>query len=79
MSEHGELGAEVASYCCGDIDQALSMLEDDYHGEYRSEKDFAESLFDDCYIHEIPEHLRFYIDYESFARDIFIVIIFRLK
>lgn len=26
-------------------------------------------LFDDCYAHDIPEHLRKYIDYNSFVED----------
>jgi antirestriction protein len=33
-------------------------------------RDYAEELFDDCYAHDIPEGLRGYIDYESFARDL---------
>ena len=32
-------------------------------------EDAAEELFDECYAHEIPENLRNYIDYKSFARD----------
>lgn len=32
-------------------------------------KDAAEELFDECYLYEIPEHLRNYIDYDAFARD----------
>jgi hypothetical protein len=31
--------------------------------------DAAEDLFDECYAHDIPENLRFYIDYAKFARD----------
>lgn len=29
----------------------------------------ATEFFDEVYAHEIPENLRFYIDYEAFARD----------
>ncbi|MFH1495611.1 MAG: antirestriction protein ArdA [Pseudomonadota bacterium] len=29
----------------------------------------ASELFDDCYVYQIPENIRFYIDYEKFARD----------
>jgi hypothetical protein len=32
-------------------------------------KEAAEALFDECYLSEIPEHVRSYIDYEAFARD----------
>ncbi len=31
--------------------------------------DTATDLFDEIYAHEIPENLRIYIDYKSFARD----------
>jgi hypothetical protein len=31
--------------------------------------DAASELFDECYAAEIPENLRFYIDYEAFARN----------
>jgi hypothetical protein len=32
-------------------------------------KEAAEELFDECYLSEIPEHVRAYIDYDSFAQD----------
>jgi hypothetical protein len=57
------------------VDEALEMRGggvrniDDvslYHGTLEKA---AEDLFDELYAHEIPEHLRSYIDYESFARD----------
>jgi hypothetical protein len=32
-------------------------------------KDAASELFDVCYANSIPENLRYYIDYERFARD----------
>lgn len=32
-------------------------------------KDIAEELFDELYSGDIPENIRFYIDYEKFARD----------
>jgi len=31
--------------------------------------DVAEELFDELYSYDIPENIRFYIDYEKFARD----------
>ena len=33
-------------------------------------KEYAEELFDECYIHDIPDNLKTYIDYEKFARDL---------
>lgn len=50
------------------MEEALSKIDDVsiYSGEL---KDAAEELFDECYAHEIPDHLKNYIDYDSFARD----------
>lgn len=36
-------------------------------------------LFDECYLGEFPEHLTFYIDYQAFARDLFINDYFSLE
>ena len=33
-------------------------------------EDAATQLFDECYAHDIPESIRFYIDYTMFARDV---------
>lgn len=51
-----------------DLDDALSKINDVclYPGTLI---DAATELFDECYAHEIPESVRCYIDYESFARD----------
>lgn len=49
-----------------------SDFEDSYQGEADNEAAYAEQLFDECYAHDIPENLRYYIDYEKFARDLFI-------
>ena len=32
-------------------------------------KDCASQFFDECYSQDIPENIRFYIDYDAFARD----------
>lgn len=55
----------VAGYS---LDQALEKLDEPniYEGEL---KDAAAELFDECYLHAIPESIQFYIDYEKFARD----------
>lgn len=49
-----------------------SDFEDVFVGTADSEVAYAEELFDECYAHSIPENLRCYIDYEAFARDLFI-------
>ncbi len=45
-------------------------FEEAYNGEWDSEKAFAEDLAGATM--EIPKHLECYIDYEKFARDLFI-------
>lgn len=67
IAEHGQLGAEVANYYGGDLDDARMALEDSYAGEYRSLADYAEELTEQTT--QIPESLRFYIDYERMGRD----------
>ena len=42
---------------------------DDYSIVESSLLDAATELFDECYGESIPEHIKQYIDYESFARD----------
>jgi hypothetical protein len=32
-------------------------------------RDAAEELFDECWLHSVPESIRYYIDYDKFARD----------
>ena len=50
-----------------------NKFEDAYMGEYDSEQDYAEQLLEETgEINEIPQHLRYYFDYEAYARDLFI-------
>lgn len=69
IAEHGELGAALL----GDfsVDDAQTLLEDNYHGAYDSEVDFAQSIFEECYGDAIPKNLIYYIDREAFSRDLF--------
>lgn len=70
IAEHGELGgALLGNYT---IEEAKTLLEDHYNGFYDSEVDFASCIFEDCYANSMPENLKFYFDYEAFARDLFI-------
>lgn len=79
IEEHGEdLAAGI--YChCSDLEEAVDMMENHYRGEYDSEVDYAMELFDECYAHEIPENMCYYIDYEKFARDLFICDYFSIE
>jgi antirestriction protein len=75
----GEVGEALISHFCGNVDEAKKALEEYYQGEFDSELDYAEQLFDDCYLDQIPESLQSYIDYKSFAYDIFIDGYFSVK
>ena len=44
-----------------------------YMGRYDNEQEYAEALLDETgEINEIPQHLRYYFDYESYANDLFV-------
>ena len=64
--EHRKLGAEVFSYY-GSLDDARTALSDQYAGQYESLADFAQEITEETT--EIPQQLRFYVDYERMARD----------
>lgn len=55
----------VAGYA---LDQALAKL-DEPSITGSSLRDAAEELFDECWLPSVPESVRYYIDYDKFARD----------
>jgi hypothetical protein len=55
----------VAGYT---LSQALDKLDEPCIAQ-SSLRDVAEELFDECWLHSVPESIRFYIDYDKFARD----------
>ena len=71
VAQYGELGAELAAYYGGNLEEAKDALEEYYQGEYQNRLNCAVYLFDELYLKEIPENLRGYIDYQGFKRDIF--------
>lgn len=50
------------------LSQGLDKLDEPRIAESNL-KEAATELFDDCYLHSIPESIRYYINYDSFARD----------
>lgn len=73
INEHGEALALWVSHTGNDWKNIYeSDFQDAYCGCYRSELDYAEELFDEIYLNDLPESVRYYIDYEKFARDLFI-------
>ncbi|MFM0593993.1 antirestriction protein ArdA [Paraburkholderia dilworthii] len=60
------------SFVVGDLGYSLAdALDkiDDVNLFTGSLLDAATELFDECYLNDIPEAVRFYIDYEAYARD----------
>jgi hypothetical protein len=55
----------VAGYKLG---EALVKL-DEPSITQSSLRDAAEELFDECLMNEVPENIRYYVDYDKFARD----------
>ena len=51
-------------------DGFLDDFMDSYAGTWDSWAQYAEQFFDDVYLHEVPEWLVNYIDYEAFGRDL---------
>lgn len=76
--EHGELGAKLLNYYRGHLGYAEEAMES-YHGDYDNELDYAAEFFNQCYLEKMPETVRYYIDYESFKKDIFIDTCFSIK
>ena len=69
IKKYGEAWAFYAEHV--GLDYATQeSFEEAYQGEWDSEEDFAENLAEETM--EIPKHLEYYIDYEKFARDLFI-------
>ena len=71
IAEHGAAFAAYAGHIGADYATAESF-QDAYCGEWDSQRAYAENLFDELYAHDLPEHIAPYIDYEAFARDLFI-------
>tara|TARA_Y100001949_G_C15870062_1_gene279098 strand:- start:83 stop:682 length:600 start_codon:yes stop_codon:yes gene_type:complete len=54
-----------------DVRSAIEEAEECYVGQFDSDEDMAREQVDSCgLLEEMPESLRFYFDYASFARDL---------
>jgi len=67
IAEHGKLGGKLVEYF-GNLDDAREAIEDHYAGQYRCIDDFALELTEQST--QIPESLRYYIDWEHMGRDL---------
>jgi antirestriction protein len=67
IAEHGEVGAALLDHCDGDIDEAREAMRDRYLGDHASLADYIQELTEGTTT--IPQSLRYYIDWQSMARD----------
>lgn len=67
VMEHGALGAAVLDHFGGDIEEATDALADRYHGVFESLADYVQEVTEEAT--EIPQSLRYYIDWQAMARD----------
>ncbi len=66
IGEHGELGYGLLDHYCGDLEDAQRAI-DSYLGEYPDLESYCQEFTEETV--EIPDSLKYYIDYESMARD----------
>ena len=70
IAEHGQLGADLLAHCDDSPEAAREAISDSYQGAFDSPAHWAEQLLEDCGdLAQIPERLRGYFDFESYARD----------
>lgn len=67
ITEHGDLGAALLDHYRGEIDEAREAIEDRYLGQHTSLADYMQELTEETT--EIPQALRYYIDWHAMARD----------
>ena len=69
IEQYGMLGAALLSDHY-DLENAKRAINENYAGSFESVADFAQELTEDSI--DIPERLRFYIDYDAMARDMLV-------
>lgn len=68
---YGEWSLKLLEYFHNDVELTENALVEHYQGKYKSELDFAISLFNKKCSAIISDVLKLYIDYEAFKNDIF--------
>ena len=69
LKQYGEAYAIYARHV-GEQYATPERFEEAYCGEWSSFLDYAENLFEESYMYEVPDNIRSYIDYEKFSRDL---------
>jgi len=68
IEEHGALGGELLSHWNNDVDEVRRLFDDGYYlGVFDSVADYAQEITEETV--EIPEPLRYYVNYAGMARD----------
>ena len=68
IEEHGALGAKLLSHWNDNVGEIRRLFDDGFYlGAFDSTADHAKEITEETI--EIPDHLRYYLDYASMARD----------
>jgi antirestriction protein len=67
LADHGEVGAALLDYFCGDLDEACEALTNRYLGAHASLADYMQDMTEESAA--VPHPLRYYIDWLAMARD----------
>ena len=69
IEEHGD-GARAAASNVGSAEDVADEMER-YHGDYDDLEEWAEQMCDDLgYLENVPDFVKYHIDYKSMARDL---------
>jgi len=62
---------ELMDECTGrDFDKAVEYFRENYYGLFSDMEELAKRFVEEFHLHEIPEHLQSYFDYEKYAEEI---------
>jgi len=71
IGKHGTIIADFLGHYMCDLSELAEKFYEAYCGCYKDEEEYASELFDELYAHDIPDNVKFYIDYALFTRDLF--------
>jgi antirestriction protein len=74
-ADASDLDPEIVALYCDNVGQwdaeTVQLAEENYYGSFYTPEDFAAELIEMCgELQRVPEHLRYYFDYEKYARDL---------